>query len=112
MWSLASISQARVAPSKKPKIRLAAWQSAGFFPSNYSRMMAPSSPVLVILQIYLAFFTNFFSSCETIKIGSDGGYTDIVIQINDQVPEDHCPEILQNLKVFLSADSCQASRFL
>ena len=67
-------------------------------------MMTPSNPVLVILQIYLAFFTNFFSSCEAIKIGSDGGYTDIVIQINDQVPEDHCPEILQNLKVIFFKD--------
>ena len=73
-------------------------------------MMAPSSSVLVILQIYLAFFTNFFSSCETIKIGSDGGYTDIVIQINDQVPEDHCPEILQNLKVFLTRPSTAEPR--
>ena len=34
-----------------------------------------------------------------IKISSDGGYTDIVIKIKDQVPEDKCPQILQNLKV-------------
>ena len=56
--------------------------------------------------IYLTVFTSFLlispstqSVSQTIKIGSDGGYTDIVIQINDEVPEDHCPEILQNLKV-------------
>ena len=36
---------------------------------------------------------------EGIKISSDGGYTDIVIKIKDQVPEDKCPQILQNLKV-------------
>jgi hypothetical protein len=39
------------------------------------------------------------TSIRGIKIDTDGGYTDLVIQIQDQVPEDHCPEILENLKV-------------
>ena len=83
-------------------------KSAGklFFPSNYSKMMTPSTSPHNLGLIYLTVFTSFLlispstqSVSQTIKIGSDGGYTDIVIQINDEVPEDHCPEILQNLKV-------------
>lgn len=34
-----------------------------------------------------------------VKITSEGGYTDLVIKIRDEVPEDNCPEILGNLKV-------------
>ena len=34
-----------------------------------------------------------------VKINPEGGYTDLVIKIQDEVPEDHCPEILGNLKV-------------
>ena len=34
-----------------------------------------------------------------VKITSEGGYTDLVIKIRNEVPEDHCPEILGNLKV-------------
>ena len=34
-----------------------------------------------------------------VKITSEGGYTDLVIKIRDEVPEDDCPEILGNLKV-------------
>ena len=68
--------------------------------------MTPSTSPQNLGLIYLTVFTSFLlispstqSVSQTIKIGSDGGYTDIVIQINDEVPEDHCPEILQNLKV-------------
>ena len=68
--------------------------------------MTPSTSPHNLGLIYLTVFTSFLlispstqSVSQTIKIGSDGGYTDIVIQINDEVPEDHCPEILQNLKV-------------
>ena len=83
-------------------------KSAGklFFPSNNSKMMTPSTSPHNLGLIYMTVFTSFLlispstqSMSQTIKIGSDGGYTDIVIQINDEVPEDHCPEILQNLKV-------------
>ena len=77
-----------------------------FFPSNNSKMMTLSTSPHNLGLIYLTVFTSFLlispstqSVSQTIKIGSDGGYTDIVIQINDEVPEDHCPEILQNLKV-------------
>ena len=34
-----------------------------------------------------------------VRLTSEGGYTDLVIKIQDEVPEDHCPEILGNLKV-------------
>lgn len=49
----------------------------------------------------LVFLVLFSASiaCQAIKITSDGGYTDIVIRIKDEVPEDNCPQILENLKV-------------
>ena len=64
-------------------------------------MMTPSpSPVIIPLTVFTSFLIlSLTPVSQAIKISSDGGYTDIVIQINDQVPEDHCPEILQNLKV-------------
>ena len=40
-----------------------------------------------------------FSVVSGVKITPQGGYTDLVIKIQDEVPEDHCPEILENLKV-------------
>ena len=44
--------------------------------------------------LFLAFFV-----VSGVKITPQGGYTDLVIKIQDEVPEDHCPEILENLKV-------------
>ena len=54
--------------------------------------MLVSKSILVVAFILV-------SHSMAIKISSDGGYTDIVIKIKDQVPEDKCPQILQNLKV-------------
>ena len=53
-----------------------------------------SKSILVVLGL-----TLILSHSTGIKISSDGGYTDIVIKIKDEVPEDRCPQILQNLKV-------------
>ena len=50
----------------------------------------------IIISILCPILLTF---CQAIKIHSDGGYSGIVIKINDEVPEDNCPEILQNLKV-------------
>ncbi len=58
-------------------------------------MWQVSKSILVVLGMTLM----LSHSMEGIKISSDGGYTDIVIKIKDQVPEDKCPQILQNLKV-------------
>ena len=54
-----------------------------------------SKSILVVLGLTLI----LSHSTTGIKISSDGGYTDIVIKIKDEVPEDRCPQILQNLKV-------------
>lgn len=53
------------------------------------------------MKDFLVAFLVLFSASilQAIKITSDGGYTDIVIRIKDEVPEDHCPQILENLKV-------------
>ena len=60
--------------------------------SNWRTKMLVSKSILVVALILV-------SHSMAIKISSDGGYTDIVIKIKDQVPEDKCPQILQNLKV-------------
>ncbi len=62
--------------------------------------MMPAAKLLQALLVFISIVT-----INAIKISSDGGYTDIVIQIDDQVPEDHCPEILQNLKKLLTESS-------
>ena len=59
------------------------------------------APKMLSKAIFVLFWT-LFSVSLAIKISSDGGYTDIVIKIKDQVPEDKCPQILQNLKVKLN----------
>ena len=48
--------------------------------------------VLAVLGITTAFASG-------VKIESDGGYTGLVIKIGDEVPEDACPHILENIKV-------------
>ena len=63
-------------------------------------MIKGSKKIMDKKSLPIVFCVTFLSlSISGIKISSDGGYTDIVIKIGDQVPEDHCPEILQNLKV-------------
>jgi len=41
----------------------------------------------------------------TITIGPDGGYRDIVVRIQDSVPEDHCHTYIQNIKEMLTEGS-------
>ena len=37
--------------------------------------------------------------CSRITVDSDGGYRNVVIKIADNVPEDLCFTLLQNIKV-------------
>ena len=53
---------------------------------------------MIVSKIIVVSILISFSSA--IKISTDGGYTDLVIKIKDEVPEEKCPQILQNLKVF------------
>ena len=62
---------------------------------------------LTLTLLFLTALTTIWSSSTTsasaassgVKITPQGGYTDLVIKIQDDVPEDHCPAILENLKV-------------
>ncbi len=38
-------------------------------------------------------------SASGLKVDPDGGYNGLVIKIGDEVPEEACPQILENLKV-------------
>ena len=52
--------------------------------------------------LWLVFFTSFLVSVARgtrISISPDGGYNDIVIKIKQSVPEEHCLQILDGLKV-------------
>ena len=67
------------------------------------RLQQPNAATsLMRLFGFLSFFyvigTNV-PHVSGVKVTSEGGYTDLVIKIRDEVPEDHCPEILGNLKV-------------
>ena len=65
---------------------------------------------LTLALLFLTALTTIWSSSTTsasaassgVKITPQGGYTDLVIKIQDDVPEDHCPAILENLKVIIS----------
>ena len=48
------------------------------------------------------------SDGSKISLTSSGGYKNIVVKIEDdgRVPEDKCPEILDNLKVGMSSKLC------
>ena len=55
---------------------------------------------LTLTLLFLTAVTIWSSSAASgVKITPLGGYTDLVIKIQDDVPEDHCPAILENLKV-------------
>ena len=66
-----------------------------------SSTMKPWSRIFLLLLLRASIIL-------AIKIESDGGYTDIVIKIRDEVPEDKCPKILQNLKVKKPENSFQS----
>lgn len=59
-----------------------------------------SSPLVIV-----AFLLVSSHVVSGIKISSDGGYTNLVIKITDQVPEDSCPKILTNIKKLLTEGS-------
>ncbi len=57
--------------------------------------------VLALLTSLLASVTSGVSVIggSKVKVDSDGGYSGIVFKIGDQVPEEKCQTILQNIKV-------------
>ena len=52
---------------------------------------------VIILQLFVSYVQCWSQS--QIQIDPDGGYTGIVIKIDKNVPEEQCPQILNNLKV-------------
>ena len=63
---------------------------------------------LTVFQIFLlatfaVLSTKVQSQKSQIRIDPDGGYNGIVIKIDRDVPEKHCPRILSNIKVSTDA---------
>ena len=55
------------------------------------------------------------SGMSQVKLDDDGGYTDLVVKIEDgdgAVPQDECPKILKNIRVrvFIFADAKMSTR--
>jgi hypothetical protein len=60
------------------------------------RALSPFSLVLLLLSLL---WTSSDLVVRAIQVEPDGGYTGIVIKINEDVPEESCSDILQNLQV-------------
>ena len=52
-----------------------------------------------VLLVLLSVLNLSEESRSLIQVDSDGGYKNIVIKIDKNVPEDQCSQILDNLKV-------------
>ena len=61
---------------------------------KWSKMNAVNWLICCLLLNFLS-----LSNCSQISIDPDGGYKNIVVKIDKNVPEDQCTEILKNLKV-------------
>ena len=48
---------------------------------------------------FLTVLTILVMSVSCIKLNNDGEYTQITVKIDDDIPDDDCEELLDNLKV-------------
>lgn len=63
---------------------------------NVKHLQGKMVPLLLCLLLL-----NGLNLADSISLDPDGGYKDIVIRINKDVPEDQCPQIIAGLKVRL-----------
>ena len=65
--------------------------------SQFVRMARRAFLALVILAVSSAGAAKLARSRAV--VGDDGGYSGVTVRISDDVPEEDCADILQNLKV-------------
>lgn len=64
--------------------------------------MPPLRTVMTVAMLLAATATTSSEAAfatSRVSVDSDGGYTGVTVRISDDVPEDECADILQNLKV-------------
>jgi hypothetical protein len=52
-----------------------------------------------VRTLWVLMALSFNLHVRATKISPDGGYTDVVVRVQDDVPENQCPQILENFKV-------------
>ena len=68
---------------------------------EFVRMAGRAVPILALL-ILMASATGAAAAKLTRSravVGEDGGYSGVTVRISDDVPEEDCADIIQNLKV-------------
>ena len=52
-------------------------------------------------KVVLLLTVSLFSNIHCLKVNSDGGYSDIVIRIEDELQHQDCSAVLENLQNFV-----------